>query len=43
MMEFCNPDTFQIILGIDPSHSEVYTLKQLLPQGFGPKDLEGAC
>ena len=43
MREFCNPDTFQIILGIDPSHSEVYTLKQLLPQGFGPKDLEGVC
>ncbi len=40
MMEFCDPDTFEILLGSGPEQLEVYTLKQLLPMGFGPSDLE---
>ena len=39
MMEFCDPDTFQIILAIDPYHYKIYTLKELLPMGFGPLNL----
>ena len=40
MMEFCDPDTFHIILASDPENYKVYTLKELLPEGFGPADLE---
>ena len=39
MMEFCNPKTFQIILAIDKERYEIYTLEELLPQGFGPSNL----
>lgn len=39
MMEFCNPDTFQIILAVSEENYEVFTLKQLLPKGFGPGNL----
>lgn len=39
MMEFCNPDTFQIILATDKEHYDIYTLRELLPQGFGPDNL----
>lgn len=34
MMEFCDPDTFQIILAKSTEDYEVYTLAQLLPKGF---------
>lgn len=40
MMEFCNPQRFQIILATGTDHYDVYTLKELLPQGFGPANLE---
>ena len=39
MMEFCDPESFQIILAIDKKHYDIYTLKELLPLGFGPKNL----
>lgn len=39
MMEFCNPETFEIILGTSPEEYEVHTLKELLPLGFGPANL----
>lgn len=39
MMEFCNPDTFEVILGTSPEDYQVYTLKELLPLGFGPANL----
>lgn len=35
MMEFCNPETFQIILAVDEEHYRILTLKELLPLGFG--------
>ena len=38
MMEFCDPGTFQIIL-TDGESSRIYTLKELMPLGFGPEDL----
>ena len=36
MMEFCNPEKFQIILATSIEEYEVYLLKDLLPIGFGP-------
>lgn len=39
MAEFCNPDTFEIILAVSPDDYEVYRLKDLLPMGFGPSNL----
>ncbi len=39
MMEFCNPETFQIILAISKEEYKIFTLKELLPIGFGPENL----
>ncbi len=39
MMEFCDPETFQIILATGKEHYDVFFLKELLPQGFGPLNL----
>lgn len=39
MMEFCNPETFKIILATNEEHYEEYLLKELLPLGFGPGNL----
>lgn len=39
MMEFCNPDEFQIILAVSKEKYEIFTLKELLPLGFGPNNL----
>ena len=39
MMEFCDPDEFQIILAKSRQEYKIYTLRELLPQGFGPADL----
>lgn len=40
MMEFCDPETFQIILATDETHYTAFTLKELLPLGFGPGNLK---
>jgi len=40
MREFCNPKTFKIILPKSPDDYKVYTLEQLLPESFGPEQLE---
>ena len=40
MMEFCNPEEFQIILAVSKEQYEIYTLKELLPLGFGPYNLK---
>jgi cytidine deaminase len=39
MMEFCNPETFKIILAKSLTEYKVFTLKELLPMGFGPENL----
>lgn len=39
MMEFCDPETFQVIVAIDRDHYRVSTLKEILPDGFGPANL----
>ncbi|MDR1619286.1 MAG: cytidine deaminase [Clostridiales bacterium] len=38
MMEFCEGD-FQIIVAASENDYRAYTLEQLLPNGFGPKNL----
>lgn len=39
MMEFCDPDSFQIILAVSREQYSIYTLRELLPLGFGPANL----
>lgn len=39
MMEFCDPDTFQIIMAANRRKYKIYTLKDVLPMGFGPDNL----
>lgn len=39
MMEFCDPCKFQIILATDEEHYQIFTLKEMLPMGFGPGNL----
>ena len=40
MTEFCNVDTFEVILARGPEDYKVYLLKELIPQHFGPADLD---
>ncbi len=40
MMEFCDYDNFEIILGTSTEEMKVFKLRELLPMGFGPSDLE---
>ncbi|MGN0334742.1 MAG: cytidine deaminase [Lachnospiraceae bacterium] len=39
MMEFCDPENFQIILAAGIDDYRKFTLKELLPMGFGPDNL----
>lgn len=39
MMEFCDPETFQVILATGEEQYEIFTLKEILPLGFGPDNL----
>ena len=39
MMEFCDPETFRIILAVSKEQYDVFTLKEMLPLGFGPLNL----
>lgn len=39
MMEFCDPETFRIILATGRERYAIYTLKELFPLGFGPDNL----
>ena len=39
MREFCDLDAFRIILADSAGNSKVYTLRELLPESFGPENL----
>ena len=39
LAEFCDPETFPVILAADEEHFEEYTLAQLLPLAFVPSRL----
>lgn len=41
MMEFCAPESFRIVLAKNKGDYVIYTLKELLPFGFGPGNLPG--
>ena len=40
MMEFCDYESFRIILGTGPDDHQVFTLKDIQPFAFGPKNLK---
>lgn len=39
MREFCDPKTFEIILGKTEGEYKVFTLEQLFPESFGPENI----
>ena len=39
MMEFCDPETFEIYMAVSKEDYRKVTLKELLPEGFGPANL----
>lgn len=39
MMEFCDPETFQVIVAMSEEDYRVMTLRELLPEGFGRGNL----
>ena len=40
MMEFCDPDSFQVVLADGKGGAVSLGLKELLPWGFGPENLK---
>lgn len=42
MQEFCDPDSFRIVLGVSDGEPKVYLLRDMLPEGFGPGNLSRA-
>lgn len=38
LREFCDPDTFQILLSREDYLTRSYSLEELLPEGFGPEN-----
>ncbi len=42
MQEFCDPESFRVILAIDEEHWREFRLKELFPMGFGPENLKEA-
>ena len=39
MREFCDPETFEVIVAIDENNYKKHLLKEILPYSFGPEDL----
>lgn len=39
MMEFCDPESFRILLAKSPDEWKIYTLRELLPLGFSSANL----
>ncbi len=39
MMEFCDPEEFQVILATGKEDYTIYKLKDMIPLGFGPGNL----
>ena len=39
MMEFCDYEKFEVILGVNENEYETYKLNEVVPMGFGPGDL----
>lgn len=43
MREFCSPEKFEILVAKSEEDYHIYTLEELLPQGFGPGNLTETC
>ena len=41
MQEFCDPNSFRIILGRSGGAGKTFLLRDLLPEGFGPSNIAG--
>lgn len=41
MLEFCDPDRFRVITARSMDDYRIMTLRDLMPEGFGPDNLEG--
>ena len=39
MMEFCDPETFRILVARNADEYRIDTLKEIMPHAFGPADL----
>ena len=39
LLEFCDPDTFEVLLSQDDFHTRAYMLSELMPEGFRPEHL----
>lgn len=39
MMEFCDPESFEVVVALNEEEYKVFKLKEILPMGFGPKNL----
>lgn len=39
MMEFCDPESFEVIIAKSPSEYKVLKLEEMIPLGFGPSNL----
>ncbi len=39
MREFCDPETFRIVLPNGEGEAKIYTLEEMLPESFGPGNL----
>lgn len=39
MMEFCNSESFEIILAVNENNYKIFKLKEILPLGFGPENI----
>lgn len=40
MREFCDPDSFEVIVAISDTRYKKFFLKDILPYGFGPENLQ---
>ena len=40
MQEFCDPDSFRIVMGRSDGRMRTYLLGELLPEGFGPNSMK---
>ena len=40
MAEFCDPDTFEVILALSPEEYKVFKLKEMFPHAFSPSNLD---
>lgn len=38
MVQFCDPETFQVVVAVDEDNYKIYTLSQLLPDAFRRTD-----